>query len=137
MLLKKWRHAADVIQAPASGGRSVSREHGVTLRFNLAIGITVGGPRMERLTLDEQIEIACCLDMKEGIIRQHELFCKLFRAYREQRDKIESLEEWIKTLERQLNRYKEHINETQRLPKDRAGRNAGRVRGAESEIRHH
>jgi len=69
-------------------------------------GRIVKGHGMSKLSLDDQIEIACLLDMREGIIRQHELFCRLFRAYRDQKEKIETLQEWIKILERQLERYK-------------------------------
>lgn len=77
---------------------------------------------MRRLTLDDELQIACMLDIKDGIVYQYQLFCKLFRTYRDQKacllqifkahqqqkQKIESLEEWIKILERQLERYKRH-----------------------------
>ena len=61
-----------------------------------------------QLTPNDELELACLLDIDDGIILQHRLLCDLFRAYQYQKNKIQSLEQWIKTLERQLERYKHY-----------------------------
>lgn len=63
-----------------------------------------------QLTANDELELACLLEIDDGIILQHRLMCDLFRAYRYQKNKIQSLEEWIKILENQLERYKHHEN---------------------------
>ena len=58
------------------------------------------------LDIQDEFEKACLIDSGQEY-QYHMLLKKLFPAYRELKSKCEDLKEWNKTLQRQLDRYKE------------------------------